>query len=190
MIAVGVVTFLFYGFGGLWLALIGWFVMSAGTAEARFVEIRDALAGLSVSDAMVRDPITVPSDLTLQEFFDGVLSEHRHVAYPVMEGGAVVGLFAARDLDAVPRATWPSVRVGTRMQPLSQAVSLDEQDDLPDAFMRLLETDLRRALVLRDSRLTGLLSLSDVERLAEARRPIQPSTQRRVRTRRLTTPER
>jgi Zn-dependent protease len=189
MIAVGLVTFLFYGFGGLWLALIGWFVMSAGTAEARFVEIREALAGLSVSDAMTRDPITVPSDLTLQEFFDGVFSADRHAAYPVMKGGAVVGVFAARDLDAVPRATWPSVRMNTRMQSLTQAVTVNEQDDLPDAFMRLLETDLRRALVLRDSRLTGVLSLSDVERLVEARRASQPGTQRRVRTRRLTTPE-
>jgi CBS domain-containing protein len=189
MIAVGLVTFLFYGFGGLWLALIGWFVMSAGTAEARFVEIREALAGLSVSDAMVRDPITVPSDLTLQEFFDDVLSGHRHAAYPVMEGGAVVGLFAARDLDAVPRTTWPSVLVKTRMQPLSQVVAVTEQDELPDAFLRLLGTDLRRALVLRDSRLIGLLSLSDVERLVEARRPSQPGTQRRVGSRRLTTPE-
>ena len=83
-----------------------------------------------------------------------------------MEGGAVVGLFAARELDAVPRATWPSVRMNKGMQPLSQAVTVDERDELPDVFMRLLETDLRRALVLRDSRLTGVLSLSDVERLS------------------------
>jgi hypothetical protein len=55
--------------------------------------------------------------------------------------------------------------------------------------MSLLETDLRRALVLRDSRLTGLLSLSDVERLAEARRPSQPGRQRGATSRRLTTPE-
>ena len=138
---------------------------------------------------MVRNPITVPSDLTLQEFFDDVFSAHRHTAYPVMEGDAVVGLFAARDLDAVPRDTWPSVRVNARMQPLGQAVVVTEQDELPDAFMRLLETDLRCALVLRDSRLTGLLSQSDVERLFEARRASQPGTQRRVRTRRLTSPE-
>ncbi len=189
MIAVGLVTFLFYGFGGLWLALIGWFVMSAGTAEARFVEIREVLAGLSVSDAMTRDPITVRSNLTLQEFVDGVLAAHRHAAYPVMEGGAVVGVFAARDLDAVPQATWPTVRMNARMQPLAQVVTVSERDELPDAFMSLLGTDLRRALVLRDSRLTGILSMSDVERLVEARRTSQPGTQRLLGTRPLTTPE-
>jgi Zn-dependent protease/CBS domain-containing protein len=170
MIGAGLVSFLAYGPGGLWLAIIGWFVMSAGAAEARFVEMGEALAGLKVRDAMVRDPITIPSDLTLQEFFDGVFSDHRHAAYPVIEEGAVAGLFAARDLSAVPRSSWRNVRVNSRMRPLSQAVSVEEQDELPDAFMRLLQTDLGRAVVLGDSRLTGLLSLSDVERLAETRR--------------------
>ena len=176
MIAFGVVSFLFYGPGGLWLALIGWFVMSAGTAETRFVEIREALGGLSVRDAMVRDPVTVPSDLTLQEFSDGVHTAHPHTVYPVMENGAVVGLFAARDLGAVPRTSWPTVRVSTRMQPLGQVVVVEQQDELPDAFMRLLESNLRRALVLDNSQLKGLLSLSDVERLTQARRALGPDT--------------
>jgi Zn-dependent protease/predicted transcriptional regulator len=170
MIAAGVVTFLYSGPGGLWLALIGWFVMSAGAAEARFVEIRENLAGLSVRDAMTPDPVTVPSDLTVEQFFHGVFSEHRHTAYPVLQDGAVVGLVAARDLAAVPQTSRPNVRVDTRMQPLAQAVSVHEQDELPEAFMRLLETDLRRELVLRDTRLAGLLSLSDVERLVNTRR--------------------
>ena len=178
MIAIGVVGFLVYDAGGLWLALIGWFVMSAGTAEARFVEIRKALAGLTVADVMVREPITIPSELTLQEFSEGVFSEHRHVAYPVMEGGAAVGLFAARDGDAVPRTSWPGVPVSTRMVPLSQVVVVKQQDELPDVFMRLLQTDLRRGLVLEGSRLTGLLSLSDVERLAQVRRALPPVTRR------------
>jgi CBS domain-containing protein len=178
MIAFGLVSFLAYGPGGLWLAVIGWFVMSAGTAEAHFTEVGEALAGLSVSDAMVRDPITVPSDLTLQEFSEGVFSEHPHSVYPVMEDGAVVGLFAARDLDAVRRTSWPRTQVNMRMRPLSQVVVLEQQDELPDGFMRLLESDLRRALVLDDSRLTGLLSLSDVERLAHGRRALRPGTGR------------
>ena len=176
MIAVGLVGFLAYGPGGLWLALVGWFVMSAGQAEAHFTEIREALAGLSVSDAMVGNPVTVPSDLTLQEFSERVFAENRHSVYPVMEDGAVVGLFAARDLGAVRPATWPRTHLSTRMQPLSQVVTVQQRDELPDAFMRLLETDLRRALVLEDSRLTGLLSLSDVERLARGRRALRPDT--------------
>src|SRR4051794_13356036 len=178
MIAFGLVSFLAYGPSGLWLAIIGWFVMSAGTAEARFVEIREALAGLSVGDVMVHDPITIPSDLTLQEFSERVFSEHRHVAYPVMEDGAVVGLFGARDLDAVPSTSWPTARVSTRMQPLDQVVVVEQQDQLPDAFMSLLETDHRRALVLEGPRLTGLLSLTDVERRVQARRGLRPDTRR------------
>jgi CBS domain-containing protein len=169
MIAAGLVTLLTYTAGGLWLALIGWFVMAAGTAEARVVEEREALAGLSVRDAMVRDPITVSSNATLQDAFDHVLSEHRHAVYPVVGNGAVTGLLAARDLAAVPRTRWQNVLVRARTLPLRQMVVVDEREDLAEALTRLIETDLRCALVLRDSQLAGLLSLSDVERLAATR---------------------
>ena len=64
------------------------------------------------------------------------------------------------------------------MRPLGQVVVLEQRDDLPNAFMRLLETDLRRALVLESGRLAGLMSLSDVERLAQARRALRPNTRR------------
>ena len=64
------------------------------------------------------------------------------------------------------------------MRPLGQAVVVDERDELPDAYLRLLETDPRLALVLRGSELRELLSLSDVERLAETRGSRQPGTRR------------
>jgi CBS domain-containing protein len=95
-----------------------------------------------------------------------------------MEDGAVVGLFGARDLDAVPRTSWPTARVSTRMQPLDQVVVVGQQDRLPDAFMSLLETDHRRALVLDGSQLRGLLSLSDVERRVQERRAFRPDRRR------------
>jgi hypothetical protein len=44
--------------------------------------------------------------------------------------------------------------------------------------MSLLETDHRRALVLDGSQLRGLLSLSDVERRVQTRRPSRPDTRR------------
>ena len=47
------------------------------------------------------------------------------------ERGAVVGVFEARDLDAVPPATWPSVRMNARTRSLTQAVTVTEQDALP-----------------------------------------------------------
>ena len=56
------------------------------------------------------------------------------------------------------------------MRPFTQVAFVREEDDLPDVLVMLEQSDLQRALVFRDSQLTGLLSVSDVEHLIEARR--------------------
>jgi CBS domain-containing protein len=108
--------------------------------------------------------------LTLQQFLDGVYSGRPHTIYPVTDNGAVLGILEARDAAGVPDAERQSMRVHDRMKPLGQVVFVREQDDLADALTTLLQTDLQRALVLRDSGLAGVLSVSDVERLVELRR--------------------
>jgi Zn-dependent protease/CBS domain-containing protein len=171
MIAVGVLSFLVtFSVGGLWLALIGWFVMAAGTGEIQLAAARQALAGLTAADAMGRDPITVTPDLTLREFADGVLTAHRHAIYPVTDNGVVLGVLASGDVRTVPQLRWDSVRVRDQMRPFSQVAVVREEDDLAEVLTMLQQSDLRRALVFRDSQLTGLLSVSDVERLIELRR--------------------
>jgi len=180
MIGIGVLSFLLtFSVGGLWLALIGWFVMVAGAGEVRFAAARQALEGLTVADAMGRDPIKVSPDLTLQEFADGAFTAHRHAMYPVSDNGEVLGALAARDLGTVPQSRWRSTRVREQMRPAGLVASVREEDDLTEALMTLLQTDPQRALVFRDSQLTGLLSVSDVERLIELHRgQVSPSLAR------------
>ena len=65
------------------------------------------------------------------------------------------------------------------MRPAGLVASVREEDDLTEALMTLLQTDPQRALVFRDSQLTGLLSVSDVERLIELHRgQVSPSLAR------------
>jgi Zn-dependent protease/CBS domain-containing protein len=171
MIAVGILSFIVtFSVGGLWLALIGWFVMAAGVGEIGLAAARQALAGMTVADAMGRDPIAVGPDQTLREFTEGVLTAHRHAVYPVIDDGAVLGALARSDVSAVPQARWDSTRVREQMRPLAQVAVLRESDDLTEALMTLLQSDLQHALVFRDSQLTGLVSVSDVERQIERRR--------------------
>lgn len=153
--------------GGLWFAMIGWFLTAAASAEARFATIAAALKPLRVSDAMATQPIVVPGELTLTAFADGPFAGSRHAAYPVVDGDGVVGLLGFRDMAAVPRERWGEVRVSEVARPLDQVLVLGPDDDLGGAAMELLQGDLRRGLVLEDEHLAGLLSMTDVSRLIE-----------------------
>ena len=155
-------------FGGLWLALIGWFLLHAAEAEANAAITHVAFAGLRVRDAMVAAPVTVDTDLSLERFMDDVFLRHRHTAYPVVEHGSPVGVITFRDAATIPRDAWPGVRVSERMTGLDDAVAVRSDDALEEASTMLFTSPLRRALVLDDGRLAGLLSATDVLRILEA----------------------
>jgi Zn-dependent protease len=176
MIAFGLVSFVAGGgFGGAWLALIGWFLMGAAAVETRVTLAREALAGLRVSDAMAHQPLVARPDMTLDEFMDDVYAHGRHEAYPVVDGDEVVGLLAVRGLAGIARERWSEVEVGERMLPLERTLVLDDDEALGDALAALLQSPLRRAVVVHGARLAGMLSLSDAQRLLALRSPWRSS---------------
>jgi CBS domain-containing protein len=119
---------------------------------------------------MVDAPVTVDADLSLERFMDDVFLRHRHTAYPVVERGSPVGVITFRNAAAIPRDAWPGVRVSERMTSLDDAVAVRSDAALEEASAMLLASPLRRALVLDDGRLAGLLSATDVLRILEASR--------------------
>jgi Zn-dependent protease/CBS domain-containing protein len=167
LIFLGVLVLLGGGPGGLWLIVIGFFIAAAAQAEVSFATMRTALRGLTVSDAMVPEPESVSADLTLAAFVSGPFARSRHAAYPVIADGTPVGLVSYRDVARVPPATWEQVRTADVVRAGDPQVALAPGDDLAEALMQLSETPLQRALVLREDRLAGLLSITDVSRLLE-----------------------
>jgi Zn-dependent protease/CBS domain-containing protein len=152
---------------GVWLALIGFFLITAAEAELELTRVRSAVSGVRVADVMVADPVTVEPELSLQRFVDAVFLAHRHTAYPVAVNGVAIGLVSFRDVLEVPRERWHSVRVGERMHALPEVLVVDAAEDLATVFPELSQHELHRALVRVGGRPTGLLSITDVSRVIE-----------------------
>lgn len=156
------------GAGGVWLAFIGWFLLGAADAEARAAELGGLVSGLRVADAMVRDPVVVAPDLSLEDFLERVFFAHRHTAYPVVDdGGRAQGIVSFRDALRLPRDRWQELRVADVMVPIERSDIFAPDLALEEAMRRLAGSQLRRALVVRGPELIGLLSVTDVVRLLE-----------------------
>jgi Zn-dependent protease/CBS domain-containing protein len=176
-IALGVAMFIIEGsFSGAWLAFIGWFLLGAATAEARYVATDQALAGLQVRDLMVRNPVIVDPDLTVGRFMDEVASSRRFTTYPVVDrSGRPLGLLAFSSVAAVPRSEWDERRVRESLIPLDQVPLLTEGTRAVDALAELSSRPgANRGLVVDNGHLDGLLSITDLARALEARRPPRP----------------
>ena len=184
-IAGGIAMLIFLNaFSGAWLAFTGWFLLGAASAEARYLAVRDALGGLRVRDLMVRDPATVPPDMSLGDFMDRVVWTRRYTTYPVVDDGRPLGLLPFRRVAEVARSEWDSRRVRDCMLPLEETPVLDEDDEAVDALMELGERPVGRALVLDGDRLAGFLSVTDLVRALET----GGLRRRRATTTRTTTP--
>ena len=177
-IAAGIALFIFQSsFSGAWLAFLGWFLLHAATAEARYVGARQALGGLRVRDLMTADPVTVTPDQTLGEFMDDVVPGRRHTSYPVVDDGRAVGLLPFRCVAEVPRREWDERNVRDCMLARDEVPILDANEEAAEALAELSAAGVNRGLVLSGDRLVGLLSIADLVRGLDARpRRRRPST--------------
>jgi Zn-dependent protease/CBS domain-containing protein len=175
-IGLGIAMFIFEGsFSGAWLAFIGWFLLQAATAEARYVATEAALDGLRVRDLMVRKPVTVNGDLTVGRFMDEVARSRRFTTYPVVDAERPIGLLAFSSVAALPRSEWDTRRVRDAMIPLDRVPLLTKDATAVDALTALSAPTSNRGLVVENGHLAGLLSITDLTRALEMRRPARPA---------------
>jgi Zn-dependent protease/CBS domain-containing protein len=166
LIALGLLEFLTgRGIGGLWLALIGWFLVSAAHAEQRQAQLGTVLAGVQAKDVMSTDPQTVPATMSVAEFVGDFLMTHRHTTYPLVEdGGRPAGLVTLDRVRQVP----PAQRYGTQLRevacPAQELTLATPQEPLTELLARLGRCADGRALVVAEGRLIGIVSPTDINR--------------------------
>jgi len=175
-IVLGIGMFIFQGsFSGAWLAFIGWFLLQAATAEARYIATEAALKGLRVRELMVRNPVTVEGDHTVGQFMDEVARSRRFTTYPVVDGDRPIGLLAFGSVAAIPRTEWDSRLVRDAMISLDQVPLLTEDETAVEALTALSPATSNRGLVVENGHLAGLLSITDLTRALEVGRPARPA---------------
>ena len=92
LIALGVLTALGGAPGGLWLALIGLFIVFAGKAEQQQAEMRDVLSGHSAGELAHGRAVTAAARLTVDEAVRRYFGPYGYTAFPVRRNGGVIGL--------------------------------------------------------------------------------------------------
>src|SRR5262249_8315830 len=144
--------------GGLWIAFIGWFLLSGAQAANSQVQLQYLLKGAMVADVMSRTPQTVSGDLTIEQFVeDYALAKGIRTAL-VMEGGQLRGLIALADLRHVPRSRWSQEPVAQAMVPLDRLHAVAPGQSLNDVLPILAQHDLNQVPVVQDGQVVGVLS--------------------------------
>ncbi|WP_026005074.1 site-2 protease family protein [Streptomyces sp. AA1529] len=166
LVVGGVLLFLTArAFDGLWLALVGWFLVTAATAEGRQAQIRSTLAGVPVRRAMTGDPVLALAGLTIGQFLADPRYRYRHSAFPAVgAAGDAAGLITLERAQHVRADQRETTAVGDVMLPLSEVVTVGPDDPLADLLPRMEPGAEHRVLVLEDGQVVGIVSPSDIGR--------------------------
>ena len=180
LIGLGLALLVFLpGLGGLWLALIGWFISSSAAAEEQHARVQGQLGGMTVAEVMTPDPVTVSPDVTVASLLDDYVLRNRFSAFPVVdEHGRPTGLVTLariKQLDAEQRS---ATLVGDIACHKDEIPITAPTEPIIALLPRMAGCSDGRALVVEDGRVVGIVSPTDVTRtlrLAELFGPTGPA---------------
>jgi len=153
---------------GLWLAFIGWFVLTASLAHQRQAAVEISLRGLVARDVMTPRVPTVETTLPVAAFArDYVLRGDRWAI--VLEGGVPRGLVSRTDVKGVPPDRWESTTVGQIATPLEKVVMASPDLPLSDVLRLLSGCSTNQIPVMDGAMILGAVTRQNLLQAIEIR---------------------
>jgi Zn-dependent protease/predicted transcriptional regulator len=157
------------GFNGLWMAFIGWFLLSASRESYAQMVITEGLRGLRVGDVMSRDFPVVDANSNLQTFAEEYLTRTGRRFWIVTLNGQPEGIITPTEISAVPRNRWPYTTVADVMRTLDSTRTVNPNTPVTEALEVMAEQDLNQLPVVSEKGLAGLISRAHILQLIQTR---------------------
>jgi Zn-dependent protease/CBS domain-containing protein len=169
LIFAGTAEIIFLGnLGGLWLALLGWFLSSAAQAEAADAIWGRKLGGIRVAEAMSSPAVCGYAKQPVAEFIADVVRRHPHRTFPVLgQDGFLTGMVSVSRMAAVQRDARNAVRLGDIQTPRERITVVRPDTPLADAARLLQAGGHRLAVVTVNGHVCGVLTAADIARAIE-----------------------
>ena len=151
-------------YGGLWIALIGWFAIRNASGYSRFTSLQEALLKTKAADAMSREFRVVDANLSLREFADRYLLEvNPFQFYIAATNGRDLGLVSIDDIRCTERSQWQIQTLHNILQPLEKTPTVSEKASIAEVINSMEARQLPRILVLSSiGAVVGTIDRGDV----------------------------
>lgn len=149
--------------GGLWIALIGWFLQHAARHSYRRAVNRRILQDEPVRRLMRVDTVTVPPSLSLRRWVDDYILRYHFKMYPVLDHERLVACVTAGHLARIPREDWPRRTVSEIADACTPDSTVGPDDNAAKALAVMNRTGASRLPVADHEQLVGVITLGDLQ---------------------------
>lgn len=147
---------------GLWLVLIGIFLMGAAQAVRFDANLRRHLGGRTVASVMTPSPVTTGPETRLSDVVAQIMLPKGHSFLPVVQGDQLLGVVDAAAIRRVDRGLWDNTPVRQVMEAASpmNTIAPDASSDM--VLQHMARTGRNKLAVARAGKVVGVLSVSDL----------------------------
>ena len=163
--------FIFYGvlqifsnnlLNGLWIAFIGWFLLTASRGQIQQERIKGLLSGHKASEAMSHNYTAIQSDTALQYLVDEHILGGSRRSFIVEKAGQVIGLLTLHNLKDIPRDQWSTTTAAQVMIPVSKLKQTGLETELWNAIEEMDRDGVNQLPVIDAGQIQGVLTREDV----------------------------
>lgn len=173
-ISIGILRFFSgSGFGGLWIAFIGWFLLQAAGSTFTETEITANVRGVRVADVMSTECDTVEPSVSLETFVHDFLLRTGRRCFVVIKGDQVVGLITPHEVKKVDKEKWHSTAVEEAMVGLEKLQTISPEAPLRKALEAMAQNDINQLPVISNGNFKGVISRNQIVRFLQTRAELQ-----------------
>lgn len=143
---------------GLWIAFIGWFLLTAARSSVVQLVTRRAFAGLQAQDIMEQIPYRVSPAISVQALVDGPILQHGHRSFVVEDGSVLRGLLTLHEVKATPRHQWENTPLQSIMVPARDLVVVQPHASLQAVTETMDERRINQMPVVDGDRVIGIVT--------------------------------
>lgn len=148
------------------LIIIAFFIYIGASQEATVLRYNILLQDITVADAMSSPVVTVEPTTPLSRLVE-MMYETKHLGFPVVDRGALVGIVALADVHKITPQDREAMQVRDVMT--RSPTTLPPSAPLLDALKIITGKDIGRIPVVSDGTLVGIVTRTDVLRVMELR---------------------
>jgi Zn-dependent protease len=158
---------------GIWLGLIGWFLLIMAESSGRQWALAHVRRGGHARDIMRADAPHIPADMSVRQWINDHVLAHGERAFLVQRGEEVVGLVSLSDARKIAAEHWPDTPLSAIMTPRERLHAVSPETGLAEILGTMSRHGVNQLPVVDAGHIRGWI---DRDRVLRAMQVIDEAT--------------
>jgi Zn-dependent protease len=157
---------------GIWLLVVGYYLLTRARSGMGELALRRALAGLTVGQMWLDTLPPIERSASLSDFLELLGPSADTTTDPhfmVVEDGVIWGMLPSSRVLQVDSKVWDSTTVGDVMTPIDKVEKLSFQTEILRALEAMYASDVRELPVVDDNQVQGFVGMDSLLRFVASR---------------------